>query len=91
MKKIEIKLKECCLDCEHFDSSGCVGLNPTACYCGEYKRTIACGHMEVCKRYLEHKERQAIFLTEQEILDLCEYIDELSKLVDGRRKMMVDE
>lgn len=52
MKKIEIKLKECCLKCEHFDSSGIQGLStyPLSC-CGEPERVIACGHMAVCKEY----------------------------------------
>ena len=53
MKKIEIKLKECCLTCEHFDPSGCVGIVPTVFCCGEPDRVIACGHMAVCKKYLE--------------------------------------
>lgn len=53
MKKIEIKLKKCCLDCEHFDPSGCTGLYPSVSCCGEPDRVIACGHMEVCKKYLE--------------------------------------
>lgn len=51
MKKIEIKLKECCLTCEHFDPSGCVGLSPSVFCCGEPDRVIACGHMAVCKKY----------------------------------------
>lgn len=51
MKKIEIKLKECCLDCEHFDPSGCVGIVPSVFCCGEPDRVIACGHMEVCEKY----------------------------------------
>lgn len=60
MKKIEIKLKECCLTCEHFDPSGIQGISPyTICApacCGEYERIIACGHMKVCKTYLETEE-----------------------------------
>lgn len=51
MKKIEIKLKECCLTCEHFDPSGCVGIVPSVFCCGEPDRVIACGHMEVCAKY----------------------------------------
>lgn len=52
MQKIEIKLKECCLKCEHFDPSGIKGLSPypISC-CGEPERVIACGHMEVCYKY----------------------------------------
>lgn len=58
MKKIEIKLKECCLKCEHFDQSGIKGLvYPTVC-CGEPERVIACGHMAVCKQYLEFDAKQ---------------------------------
>lgn len=54
MEKIKIKLKECCLTCEHFDSSGIKGLvYPISC-CGEPEHVIACGHMEVCKKYAEH-------------------------------------
>lgn len=52
MKKIEIKLKECCLNCEHFDPSGCSGLTPSVFCCGEPDRVISCGHMSVCKEYL---------------------------------------
>lgn len=51
MKKIEIKLKECCLTCEHFDPSGCNGIVPSVFCCGEPDRVIACGHMEVCEKY----------------------------------------
>lgn len=51
MKKIEIKLKECCLTCEHFDPSGCIGLVPSVLCCGEPDRVIACGHMAVCAKY----------------------------------------
>ena len=51
MKKIEIKLKECCLTCENFDPSGCSGLTPSVFCCGEPDRVISCGHMEVCWKY----------------------------------------
>lgn len=52
MEKIKIKLKECCLTCEHFDPSGIKGIvYPVVC-CGELERVIACGHMEVCCKYL---------------------------------------
>ncbi len=51
MKKIEIKLKECCLTCEHFDPSVCTWLFAPVLCCGEPDRVIACGHMEVCKKY----------------------------------------
>lgn len=51
MKKIEIKLKECCLMCDHFDPSGIQGIAPSICYCGKPDRIIACGHMEVCAKY----------------------------------------
>lgn len=48
--KIEIKPKECCLTCEHFMPDGIIGLvygSP------DTKREISCGHMPVCKKYLE--------------------------------------
>lgn len=49
MEKMEIKLKECCLTCEHFylDSSkiGLMGCGP----CGP--REISCLHMPVCGLY----------------------------------------
>lgn len=56
MKKIEIKLKECCLTCKHFDPSGCVGIVPSVFCCGEPDRVIACGHMAVCKAYLSEEK-----------------------------------
>lgn len=56
MEKIEIKLKECCLTCEHFDPSGCTGLTPSVFCCGEPDRVIACGHMEVCAKYNNAEE-----------------------------------
>ncbi len=58
MEKIKIKLKECCLNCENFDPSGIQGLYPYSfTCCGEPERVIACGHMKVCKRYLEYEEK----------------------------------
>lgn len=60
MKKIEIKLKECCLKCEHFDPSGCVGLSPSVFCCSEPDRVIACGHMEVCAKY-NNIEKEDVF------------------------------
>lgn len=51
MEKIEIKLKECCLTCKHFDPSGIKGLAYPIVCCGEPERVIACGHMEVCYKY----------------------------------------
>lgn len=54
MEKIEIKLKECCLTCEHFDPNGIIGLTyPVYTYAEPEERVIACGHMAVCKVYLE--------------------------------------
>lgn len=53
MGKIKIKLKECCLTCEHFDPSGIKGFGAYIACCGEPERMIACGHAEVCKTYLE--------------------------------------
>lgn len=61
MKKIEIKLKECCLTCEHFDPSGCVGIAPSVFCCGEPDRVIACGHMEVCEKYNGSEENIGYF------------------------------
>lgn len=61
MKKIENKLEECCLNCEHFDPSGCVGIIPTVFCSGEPDRMIACGHMAVCKRYLEYNSRKKMW------------------------------
>ena len=61
MEKIEIKLKECCLACEHFDLSGIKGLSYPVFVCGgEPKRVIACGHMNVCKTYLEHMDNRQL-------------------------------
>lgn len=62
MEKIEIKLKECCLTCEHFDQSGIKGLSWSgfSC-CGEPERVIACGHMAVCKTYLEDKKAESFW------------------------------
>lgn len=68
MKKIEIKLKECCLVCEHFDPSGCVGIVPTVFCCGEPDRVIACGHMAVCKEYLELHPPSCCELERHEII-----------------------
>lgn len=57
MKKIEVKLKECCLDCEHFDVSGIRGVSSYQGYgCGDPERVIACGHMMVCGRYNDKRE-----------------------------------
>ena len=67
MKKIEIKLKECCLDCEHFDPPGCTGLTASVFCCGEPERVIACGHMAVCKKYLELSPPSCCELERQEI------------------------
>lgn len=53
MKKIEIKLKlkDCCLTCEHFYPDGS-GLSVySVCGCGNEKREIKCLHMPVCKMY----------------------------------------
>lgn len=68
MKKIEIKLKECCLTCEHFDPSGCSGVVPTVFCCDEPDRVIACGHMAVCKEYLELHPPSCCELEKREII-----------------------
>ena len=51
MDKIEIKLKECCLTCEHFDPRGVIGFGMCATLDGG--REIACWHMKVCAKYNE--------------------------------------
>ncbi len=51
MEKIAIKLKECCLTCEHFDPGGIKGIGYSLSCCKEPERIIACGHMEVCWKY----------------------------------------
>lgn len=63
MQKIEVKLKECCLDCDHFDVSGIRGVSPYQNYgCGEPDRVIACGHMVVCGRYNDNHENSDGFI-----------------------------
>lgn len=57
MGEIQIKLKACCLTCKHFDASGIMGLSPYIACCGDFERVIACGHMAVCKIYLESADR----------------------------------
>lgn len=55
--EIKIKLKKCCLTCEHFDPSGIKGLGLyMACGGVEQERVITCGHMAVCKEYLENDD-----------------------------------
>ncbi len=49
MERIEIKLKECCLTCEHFSPDGVIGFGMCPL---DGKRVIACGHMPVCQRYI---------------------------------------
>ena len=49
MEKIEIKLKECCLDCEYYYPEG-IGMGSFVA-CGSCKREISCLHMPVCKQY----------------------------------------
>ena len=61
MEKIKIKLKECCLTCEHFDPSGIKGVGAYIVCCGEPERVIACGHMEVCAKYNNAEEKEADF------------------------------
>lgn len=57
MGKIEVKLKECCLDCDHFDVSGIREGSPYQNYgFGEQDCVIACGHMVVCGRYNDKRE-----------------------------------
>ncbi len=55
--EIKIKLKKCCLTCKHFDPSGIKGLGLYMACVGEgQERVIACGHMAVCKEYLENDD-----------------------------------
>lgn len=49
MEKIEIKLKDCCLTCEHFSPDGVIGFGLCTTFDG--KRMISCGHTEVCAKY----------------------------------------
>lgn len=55
MEKMQIKLKECCLECEHFyldtGSIGCYGV------CVSDERKIACVHMPVCYKYIEATQK----------------------------------
>lgn len=49
MERMEIKLKECCLECEHFSlDTARLNFYPT---CGCTERKIACTHMPVCDKY----------------------------------------
>lgn len=49
MERMEIKLKECCLECDHFDLDYAkLSIYPT---CGCAERKIACTHMPVCTTY----------------------------------------
>ena len=54
MDKLEVKLKECCLTCEHFyldtGKIGIMGCGP----CGP--RELACLHMLVCGKYMENRK-----------------------------------
>lgn len=52
--KMEIKLKECCLTCEHFSLRTDV-LNVCGARSND-KREISCIHMPVCKEYNENTE-----------------------------------
>lgn len=55
MEKMEIKLKECCLTCEHFYlRTDFLGIY---CSCENNKREISCVHMPVCKKYLESEHQ----------------------------------
>lgn len=47
-KRIEIKLKECCLTCEDFNPLGSFGFG----YGLTDDRVIVCDHMKVCWKYL---------------------------------------
>lgn len=54
MEKLEIKLKKCCLTCEHFYLDAArAGI--TACaICGP--RELSCLHMPVCGKYQAEKD-----------------------------------
>jgi len=49
MDKMEIKLKECCLECEKFILDSAIGLG--MCLEPGKKRAIACLHIDVCAKY----------------------------------------
>lgn len=50
MEKLEIKLKKCCLTCEHFYLDGAkAGI--TACVLSG-SRELSCLHMPVCWKYM---------------------------------------
>lgn len=53
MERIEIRLKECCLECEHFYPDGLAGFG-YGCY--EGKRFIGCLHSAVCMEYITSGE-----------------------------------
>lgn len=56
MEPIKIKLKECCLTCEHYSPDGLAGFGIG---CGT-SREISCGHMPVCYKYMGHKPVNAV-------------------------------
>lgn len=58
MHKIEIKLKDYCLTCEHF----CLETSSIGYYgvCGSDERKIACVHMLVCQTYNGNKPIEVV-------------------------------
>lgn len=57
MEKIQIKLKECCLTCEHYYPDG-IGMGSYCSISG--KREISCLHMPVCQTYNGHKPIEVV-------------------------------
>lgn len=57
MEKMEIKLKECCLTCEHFylrtELLGIYSVNTDS------KREISCIHIPVCKMYNDEEQDES--------------------------------
>lgn len=48
LEPIKIKLKECCLTCQHYYPDGMAGYG----LCAGSSREISCLHMPVCYKYL---------------------------------------
>lgn len=62
MERMEIKLKECCLECDHFDLDYAkLNVFPT-CGCTD-RRKLACTHMQVCHKYIDSE------ITEEKFID----------------------
>ena len=66
MDKLEIKLKECCLTCDHFYlDTGKIGIMG----CGPFgPRELSCLHMPVCGRYQADEKNERSSSHENAIL-----------------------